>query len=323
MRAIVAEMHGGPEVLRLVERPDPEPGQGEARVRVAAAGVNFIDIYHRSGAYPTAPPVPLGLEGAGVVEAVGAGVDEVAEGDRVAWAAVAGSYATHVIAPAARLVPVPELVPLETAAAVLLQGMTAHYLSHDSFQLGPGDECLVHAGAGGVGLLLTQMAKRAGARVFTTVSTEEKAEAAREAGADEVIFYARDDFAAEVRRLTQGRGVRVVYDGVGRDTFHRGLDCLAPRGFMILFGQSSGPVSPIDPQILNTKGSLFLQRPVLFHHVADRGELLDRAERVLAWVGEGGLRVRVDTVFPLEDAADAHRALEGRTTIGKVMLSTS
>jgi NADPH2:quinone reductase len=323
MRAIIADAHGGPEVMRLVERPDAEPGAEQARVRVHAAGVNFIDIYHRRGAYAIAPPVLLGLEGAGVVEAVGAGVHAVGVGDRVAWTQVPGSYATHVVAPADRLVPVPELVSLSDAAAVMTQGITAHYLSHSSYGLRPGDECLVHAGAGGVGSLLIQMAKRLGARVLTTVSTEEKAEAARAAGADEVIFYTREDFAVEVRRLTDGRGVRAVYDGVGKDTFERSLDSLMPRGFLILFGQSSGAVGPFDPQILNAKGSLYLQRPSIFHYVAERAELLERAGRVLEWVAEGGLRVRIGSVMPLEEAAEAHRALEGRGTIGKVILSTS
>lgn len=321
MRAIVAVEHGGPDTFELRERPTPVPGDGEVLVRVEAAGVNFIDVYHRTGRYPTELPVPLGLEGAGVVEAVGGGVAATSVGARVAWADVPGSYASHVVAPAEKVVPVPDGVETRDAAAVMLQGMTAHYLTHDSCALRPGDECLVHAAAGGVGLLLCQMAKRAGARVLATVSTEDKAAAARAAGADEVIFYRGQDFVAEVRRLTEGRGVRVVYDGVGRDTFLRGLDCLAPRGSMILFGQASGAVEPFDPQILNDKGSLFLQRPTLFHHVAAREELLDRAGAVLGWVAEGGLRVRIAATFPLERAADAHRALEGRGTIGKVLLT--
>ena len=322
MEVIVAERHGGPEVLRFETRPDPVPGAGEVLVRVEAAGVNFIDIYHRTGAYPIEPPVPLGLEGAGVVESVGEGVIDLKAGDRVAWADVRGSYATHVLAPAAKLVPVPDLIPTRLAAAVMLQGMTAHYLSHSSFHLHPGDDCLVHAGAGGVGLLLIQMAKRCGARVLTTVSTPEKAEVARAAGADEVILYNRDDFVAEVHRLTEGRGVRVVYDGVGLTTFEKGLDCLAPRGYMILYGRASGPPAPMDPQVLSTKGSLYLQRPTIAHHTASRHELLERAAAVLSWVGEEGLQVRVAATFELAAAADAHRALESRSAIGKVMLST-
>lgn len=321
MKVVVAAQHGGLETLRVEERPDPVPGPGEVRVRVEAAGVNFIDIYHRTGAYPLQPPVPLGLEGAGVVEAVGEGVTGLEAGVSVAWAGVPGSYATHVLAPADRLVPVPELVSNSLAGAVMLQGMTAHYLSHSSYDLRPGDECLIHAGVGGVGLLLTQMAKRSGARVLTTVSTDDKAEAASAAGADEVIVYTRADFVTEVRRLTGGRGVRAVYDGVGLTTFEKGLDCLAPRGYMILYGRSSGPAPLMDPQVLSEKGSLYVQRPTLAHHTADREELLERAAAVLSWVGEGGLQVRVAATFELDEAAEAHRALEGRRTIGKVMLS--
>ncbi len=322
MKAIVAVSHGGPETLEVRESPEPVPGEGEVLVRVEAAGVNFIDVYHRSGQYATALPVPVGLEGAGVVEAVGGGVTSTVTGARVAWVGVPGSYATHVLASAVKVVPVPDQLGPRDAAAAMLQGMTAHYLTHDSYALRAGDECLVHAAAGGVGLLLCQMAKRAGARVLATVSTEEKAAAARAAGADEVIFYRSEDFVVVVRRLTGGRGVRVVYDGVGRDTFEKGLDCLVPRGSMILFGQSSGAVEPVDPQVLSTKGSLFLQRPTLFHHVATRAELLERSGTVLGLVAEGGLRLRIAATFPLERAADAHRALEGRGTIGKVLLTT-
>ncbi|MHB8869643.1 MAG: quinone oxidoreductase family protein [Thermoleophilia bacterium] len=320
MKAMVAARHGGPETLEMRESSEPVPGDGEVLVRVEAAGVNFIDVYHRSGQYATAVPVPLGLEGAGVVETIGAGVTTTAPGARVAWAGVPGSYATHVLAPADKVVPVPDELGPREAAAAMLQGMTAHYLTHDSYALRAGDECLVHAAAGGVGLLLCQMAKRAGARVLATVSTEEKAAAARGAGADEVIFYRSQDFVAEVRRLTQRRGVRVVYDGVGRDTFEKGLDCLALRGSMILFGQSSGAAEPVDPLVLSAKGSLFLQRPTLFHHVVTRADLLERAGAVLGWVAEGGLQLRIAATFPLGRAADAHRALEGRGTIGKVLL---
>ncbi len=322
MKAIRAAEHGGAEVMRLEEVPGREPLQGEALVRVEAAGVNFIDVYHRTGQYPTPLPVPLGLEGAGVVEAVGPGVDLVRVGDRVAWSGVPGSYATHVFAPADRVVPVPEGLDLVTAAAAMLQGMTAHYLTHSSYPLKPGDTCLVHAAAGGVGLLLCQMARHAGARVVGTVSTQEKAEAARHAGADEVIIYTEQDFVGEIHRITGGAGVQVVYDGVGRDTFEKGLDCLALRGSMIVFGQSSGPVAPFDPQILSAKGSLFLQRPTLFHHVVSREDLLERAGSILTWAAEGGLLFRVGGVFPLAEAAEAHRALEGRGTMGKLVLDT-
>ncbi len=322
MRAVRAAEHGGPEVMRLEELPGREPLEGEALVRVEAAGVNFIDVYHRTGRYPTALPVSLGLEGAGVVEAVGPGVDLVGVGDRVAWAGVPGSYATHVFAPADRVVPVPEGLDLVTAGAAMLQGMTAHYLTHSSYPLKPGDTCLVHAAAGGVGLLLCQMARHAGARVVGTVSTEEKAEVARQAGADEVIIYTERDFVGEIHRLTGGAGVQVVYDGVGRDTFEKGLDCLALRGSMIVFGQSSGPVAPFDPQVLSAKGSLFLQRPTLFHHVVSREDLLERAGSILTWAAEGGLSFRVGGVFPLAEAAEAHRALEGRETMGKLVLDT-
>ncbi|MBI3457406.1 MAG: quinone oxidoreductase [Candidatus Rokubacteria bacterium] len=320
MRAIRVPQYGGPETMKLDELPTPKPGPGQALVRIEAAGVNFIDIYQRSGLYKGALPVPLGLEGAGVVAEVASGVATVKVGDRVAWTGVPGSYATHNVIPADRLVALPSGLDARTGAAAMLQGMTAHYLVQSSYPLKPGDACLVHAAAGGVGLLLCQMAKRAGARVIGTVSTEEKAKIARGAGADEVIIYTKQDFEAEVKRLTSGRGLQVVYDSVGRDTFEKSLNCLAPRGYLILYGQSSGPVGPIDAQILNVKGSLFLQRPNLNHHIATREELLARAGDVLGWIQKGQLKLRIGATFPLAEAAEAHRQLEGRKTTGKVLL---
>ncbi|XXU49972.1 quinone oxidoreductase [Sorangium sp. So ce1014] len=320
MLAIRPMAAGGPEVMQLEEHPTPAPGPGEAVVRVEAAGVNFIDIYQRSGQYKLDPPIPLGLEGAGRVEAVGPSVTEVREGDEVAWTGGPGSYATHVRIPVARLVPVPAGVGARRAAAAMLQGITAQYLARSTFPLGPGHTCLVHAAAGGVGLLLCQMAKRLGARVIGTVSTEEKARLARGAGADEVILYTQADFEAEARRLTGGAGVDVVYDGVGHDTFAKSLGALRPRGMMVLFGQSSGPVSSFDPQILNQKGSLYLTRPSLAHYTATREELLQRAADVLGAIARGELTISVGATYPLAEAAEAHRALAGRATTGKVLL---
>ncbi|HTR02893.1 MAG TPA: quinone oxidoreductase [Thermoanaerobaculia bacterium] len=320
MKAIRVEAAGGPEALRLEDLPDPRPQAGEALVRVEAAGVNFIDVYHRTGLYKMALPFTIGHEGAGTVVAVGADVRDLAPGDRVAWASVPGSYAELAAVPAARLVKVPAGVSTKQAAAAMLQGMTAHYLACTTYPLKAGDACLVHAGAGGVGLLLTQIAKLRGARVFTTVSTAEKARLSREAGADATIDYTTQDFEAEVRRLTDGRGVQVVYDSVGRTTFEKGLACLALRGTMVLFGQSSGPVAPIDPQTLSQRGSLYLTRPTLFHYTATREELVDRAGEVLGWIAAGRLKLRVDREFPLAEAGAAHRALEARQTTGKVLL---
>jgi len=308
------------------------PGPGEALVRVEAAGVNFIDVYHRKGLYPGPMPLGIGLEGAGVVEAVGPGTRDrgagegpgdgraVRPGDRVTWTGVAGSYATHVVAPVDRLVPLPDAMRSIDAAAAMLQGMTAHYLTRSTVPLREGDRCLVHAAAGGVGLLLCQMARRLGARVIGTVGTEEKARLAREAGAAEVVLYRVEDFVEATRRWTDGEGVRVVYDAVGADTFARSLDSLAPRGTLVLYGQSSGPVPPFDPQVLNRKGSLFLTRPSLFHYVATREALLARAGDVLGDVASGALRLRVDRTLPLARAAEAHHALEGRETSGKIVL---
>jgi NADPH2:quinone reductase len=290
-------------------------------VRVEAAGVNFMDVYMRTGAYGAELPATLGAEGAGVVESVGDGVPDLRVGERVAWAGVPGSYATHVLARADKLVPVPEGVSTRDAAAAMLQGMTANYLAHATFPLKPGDRCLVHAAAGGVGLLLVQMAKRAGARVFGTVSTDEKAALARDAGVDEAILYTREPFDEVVRTKTGGRGVDVVYDSVGASTFDKSLLCLRPRGMMVLFGQSSGRVPPFDLQTLNARGSLFVTRPTLRDYVSTRAELLERAEQVLFAARRGELKVRVDRTWPLSDAASAHRALEGRHTTGKILLA--
>jgi NADPH2:quinone reductase len=320
MRAIRVHEFGGPEAMRLEELPTPKPGDGQALVRIEAAGLNYIDTYQRTGAYKNPLPYGLGLEGAGVVEAVGPGVTTVRAGDRVAWTGVPGSYATHNAVPADRLVTLPAGVDSRAGASAMLQGMTAHYLAHSTYPLKPGDACLVHAAAGGVGLLLCQMARRAGARVIGTVSTEEKAKLAREAGAHEVILYSRQDFEAEVKRLTGGKGLQVVYDAVGRDTFDKSLNCLAMRGYMVLYGAASGPVAPLDPQVLNAKGSLFLTRPSLFHYIATRDDLVRRAGEVLGWIQKGELKLRIGATFPLAEAAQAHRDLEGRKTTGKVLL---
>lgn len=320
MLAVRVHTPGGPEELRAERLPVPEPGADEALVRIEAVGVNFIEVYQRSGLYKVPMPTTLGGEAAGEVVAVGAGVTEVSVGDRVAWAMGFGAYAEYAVMKAARLVPVPSGISSQLAAASMLQGMTAHYLTTSSYPVRQGDRCLVHAAAGGTGLLLVQMAKSRGAYVIGTVGSDEKAERARGAGADEVIVYTRDDFVAGVKRLTDGAGVQVVYDSVGQSTFLRGFDALAPRGTMVLFGQSSGLVGPFDPQILNQKGSLFLTRPSLVHHIATRDELLARAGDLFSWIGAGTLTVHIDSEFPLADAADAHRALEGRQTTGKVLL---
>lgn len=320
MRAIRPSEAGGAEVLRLEDVSTPVPGPGEVLVRTVAVGVNYIDVYHRSGVYPTARPIPMGLEGAGVVELVGDGVTAPRVGERVAWCQAPGSYATHVLVPAARAVPIPDGVDDRVAAALLLQGMTAHYLVTDTFRLGLGHVALVHAAAGGVGLLLVQLAKRAGARVIGTVSTPEKAELARRAGADEIIFYREQDVEVEARRLTAGKGVDVVYDSVGRDTFERSLRSLRPRGYLVSFGQSSGMVGPVDPQALSSNGSLFLTRPTLVHYTQERSELLARARGLFDAVAAGALDVRIGATFALADAPAAHRALEGRATTGKILL---
>ncbi len=319
MKAIRIARTGGPEVLDLVELPTPQPGAGEALDRVEAAGVNFVDVYYRTGAYTRELPFSLGLEGAGVVEAVGAGVT-LRPGDRVAWTDAMGSYATHLLARAERLVPVPDGVSLRDAAAAMLQGITAHYLVHATFPLKPGDACLVHAAAGGVGLLLVQMAKRAGARVFGTTSTAEKAKLVLQAGADEVIDYSRQPFEEAIRKSTAGRGVDVVYDSVGATTFDRSLLALRARGTLVLFGQSSGRVPPVDLQVLSAHGSLFVTRPTLRDHIATRAELLERATAVLDGISDGRLALSIHSRLPLAHAADAHRALESRATSGKLVL---
>jgi NADPH2:quinone reductase len=320
LKAIRVGRYGGPEVLALEEIPSPEPGAGQALVRLEVSGVNYIDIYHRTGLYPSPLPFTPGMEGAGVVEAVGPGVVEVEVGDRVAYAMEQGSYAEAHLVEAWKLVPLPEGMSFELAAASMLQGMTAHYLTHSTYPLSGGETVLVHAAAGGVGLLLIQLAKKKGARVIGTVSTGEKAHLAREAGADEVILYTEADFEAEVRRLTDGRGAHVVYDSVGQATFEKSLNCLKPRGMMVLFGQASGPVEAFDPTVLAQKGSLFLTRPVLAAYAADRRELLQRAGDVLHWVATGELRVRIHKVYRLAEAQEAHRDLEGRKTSGKLLL---
>ena len=321
MKAIRIHSLGGSEVLRYEDVPDPVPGPGQALVRVEAAGVNFIDVYFRTGLYkgPVPPFVP-GQEAAGTVVALGPDVSEVAVGDRVAYTGPQGAYAELAAVPAARLVKLPESLSAKQGAAAMLQGMTAHYLACSTYPLKPGDACLVHAAAGGVGQLLCQIAKLRGARVLGTTSSEEKARLAREAGADEVILYTEQDFAAEVKRLTGGRGVQVVYDGVGKATFDKSLDSLAPRGMMVLFGAASGPVPPLDPTVLNTKGSLYLTRPSLFAYIASREELMQRAGDVLGWIAAGKLRLSIGLELPLAEAAEAHRALEGRRTTGKVLL---
>lgn len=320
MKVVRFHEFGGPEVLRYEDVDEPSPGPGETVVRLGACGVNFIDTYQRTGAYKVALPHTAGQEGAGEIVAVGEGVTNVAVGDRVAFSGTSASYAESARVAADRLVKLPEGVDAETGAAALLQGMTAHFLATSTFPLAPGQTCLVHAAAGGVGLLLTQMAKMRGARVLATVSTEEKAELARGAGADEVIRYTEQDFVAEVKRLTDGAGVQVVYDSVGKDTFDGSLDCLEERGLLALFGQSSGRVPPMDPQTLNAKGSLFLTRPTLGSYTRTREELDWRAGDVFGWIAEGALSVRVGARFALSEAAEAHRALEGRRTTGKVLL---
>lgn len=321
MKAVRFHEFGGPGTLRFEDVPEPIPGRGEILVRLAACGVNFIDTYQRSGAYNVPLPHIAGQEGAGEVVALGEGAEGVAVGDHIAYTGVGASYAECVAVPAARAVRLPNGVDDATAAAVILQGMTAHYLAVSTFPLQPGHACLVHAAAGGVGLLLTQIAKRRGARVIGTAGTEAKAQLARDAGADEVILYREQDFAAEVARLTEGAGLQVVYDSVGKDTFEKSLDCLAPRGYLALYGQSSGRVPPVDPQTLNAKGSLFLTRPTLGSYALTREELEWRAGEIFGWVADGSLSVHIGGTFPLAEAAEAHRRLEGRETTGKLLLT--
>ncbi|HUO15681.1 MAG TPA: quinone oxidoreductase [Verrucomicrobiae bacterium] len=320
MKAIQVKQAGTADAMELVDLPVPEPKANEAIVKVAAAGVNFIDVYFREGRYKAALPFILGQEGAGTVTAVSGDVRSVKKGDRVAWTGLLGSYAEYAAVPADRLVPIPNGVSDQQAAAAMLQGMTAHYLSHDTYPLKRGDAALIHAAAGGVGLLLVQMAHNIGARVIGTVSTEEKAKLAREAGADEIIFYTRQDFEAESKRLTSGRGVDVVYDSVGKTTFEKGLNLLRPRGMMVLFGGSSGAVPPFDPIILSQKGSLFLTRPTLGHYIATRDELAARSGAVFGMITSGKLKLHLEHVYPLAEAQHAHRDLEGRKTTGKLLL---
>lgn len=320
MRAVRLHAHGDAAAMHVEQVPVPSPGADAVLVRVNAAGVNFIDVYKRTGLYKLPLPATLGEEGAGEIVALGDGVNGFAVGDRVAWTGVLGSYAEYVVVPAHKLVPVPTGLDTTRAAAIMLQGITAHYLAVSTYPLKSGDRCIVHAGAGGVGLLLTQIAKKRGAFVIATVGSAEKAALAREAGADETIEYNTQDFVAETRRITDGRGVHVIYDSVGKTTFLRGLDLLVPRGMMVLFGQSSGPVEPFDPQLLNAKGSLFLTRPTLVHYSSEREELLWRTGELMSWLADGSLSLRIGAEFALDDVAEAHRALEGRRTTGKVLL---
>jgi NADPH2:quinone reductase len=320
MKAIRVHAFGGPEALRFEDVPDPTPRAGEVVVKVEAAGLNFIDIYHRIGLYRMALPLTLGQEAGGVIAALGPDVTGWSVGDRVAYASVVGSDAEYQTVPAQRLVRLPAGVTTRQGAAVMLQGMTAHYLATSTYPLHPGDTCLIHAGAGGVGLLLTQVARLRGARVITTVSTADKAALSRNAGADAVIQYEEEDFETEVKRLTNGEGVQVVYDSVGQATFAKSLNCLAVRGMLVAFGQSSGPIGAIDPLVLSQKGSIFLTRPTLVHYSTRREELLQRATDLFEWIATGTLQVRMEFTFPLAAAADAHRALEARKTTGKVLL---
>jgi len=314
MKAVFVEQPGGVENLKYADMPKPSPGPGQAIVKIASSGVNYIDIYFRKGVYPVPPPIVLGSEGAGTVEAVGGDVKNVAPGDRVAYAMARGSYAEYQVVPAWQLVKIPASVDFETAAAAMLQGMTAHYLTHSTYPLKPGDSCLIHAAAGGTGRLIVQMAKMLGAHVIATVGDEEKAKQAKECGADEVIIYTKEDFVAKAK------GVHVVYDSVGQSTFMKSLDCLRPRGMMVSFGNASGPVADFAPLILSQKGSLFLTRPSLANYAATVEELDWRANDVLNWIGQGKLKLHIHKVYPLSEAAQAQRDLEGRKTTGKLLL---
>ncbi len=320
MKAILISQTGGPEVLAYSDVATPKLKNNEALVKIAAAGVNFIDVYFREGRYPAKLPFVPGQEGAGTVSEVGSDVRDLKPGDRVAYTGVLGSYAEYATVAADRLVKIPEPMNEQQAAAAMLQGMTAHYLAHDTFPLKKGDTCLIHAAAGGVGQLLVQMAHQIGARVIGTVSTEEKATLAREAGADEVILYTQQDFETETKRLTSGRGVDVVYDSVGKTTFEKGLNLLRPRGMMVLFGGSSGAVPPFDLIQLSQKGSLYVTRPTLAHYIASRTELEQRAQAVLGMIAQGRLKITIQKKYPLKDAAQAHRDIEGRKTTGKLLL---
>ena len=321
MRAVRVAQTGDPSVLRMEEIAVPEPGPGEVRVKVDLAGLNFIDTYQRRGQYKMPLPFIPGSEAGGVVDALGPGVSDVAVGQRVAYCMVNGAYAEYAVVPAAKLVPVPDEVSLPVAVALMTQGMTAHYLARSTFPLQAQHKALIHAAAGGTGRLLVQVAKRSGAYLIATAGSAQKADLARAAGADEVILYTETDFEAEVKRLTGGQGVDVVYDSVGKTTFAKGLNCLRPRGMMVLWGQASGPVEPFDPQVLNQKGSLYLTRPSLGAYMLTRAELLGRADDLFRWVAAGELDVRIDRIFPLAEAAEAHRYIEGRRTMGKVLLA--
>lgn len=320
MKAIRVHETGGPENLVLDDIDIPDAGPGELLIRVAAAGLNYIDTYHRSGLYQLDFPVTLGLEGGGIVEKTGDGVSGFSVGDPVGWGTCQGSYADYIAAPAEKVVKLPDGITTSQAAALMLQGMTVHYLTHSTYPLKSGDTALVHAAAGGVGLLMVQVAKKLGARVIGTAGTEEKAVLAKEAGADEVIVYTSEDFQTETRRLTDRAGVDVAYDSVGAATWEGSLNSLKPRGYLVLFGNASGPVPPVDPLLLTQKGSLFMTRPSLMGYTLTREELVQRAEDVLGWVADGSLKLRIDREVPLADAADAHRALESRETKGKVLI---
>ena len=320
MKAIRVHSPGGPEALRYEDMPQPSPAAGQVLVKVEAAGVNYIDVYQRTGLYKVATPFTLGQEAAGVVRAVGPGVTDPKPGDRVAYTSILGAYAEYAVVPADRVVVLPDGVTTRQAAAAMLQGMTAQYLASTTYALKAGDTCLVHAAAGGVGLLLCQIASRRGARVIGTVSTREKAALARDAGARDVILYTEQDFEVEVKRLTNGVGLQVVYDSVGKTTFEKGLNCLIRRGMMVLYGQSSGSIGSLDPQVLSQKGSLFLTRPTLAHYIETRAELVARAGEVLSWIKSGALKLRIEHEFSLAEVAEAHRALEARKTTGKLLL---
>jgi NADPH2:quinone reductase len=320
MKAIRIQKVGGPEAMQFEDTSVPEPRPGEARVRMEAIGVNFIDVYHRTGLYPAPIPFTPGMEGAGVVDAVGENVEQVRVGDRVAYAMSLGSYAEQAVVEAWKLVPVPEGLDSHQAAAAMLQGLTSHYLVHSTFPIQPGHTALIHAAAGGVGLLLVQIAKKAGAKVFGTVSTEEKAKAAKAAGADEIILYTQSDFEAEVGKFTDGKGVNVVYDSVGQATYEKSLKCLMPRGMLVLYGNASGPVPPIDPLLLSNQGSVFLTRPRLFDYAQNSKEVTERSNELLSWITSGEVRLTIDRELPLKEAAEAHRLLEARKTSGKLLL---
>lgn len=320
MKAVVADPLGGPEALQYIDQPTPQPGAGEVLIKLEAIGVNFVDVYFRNGTYKAPEsPVMLGNEGAGTIAAVGDGVN-LPVGLRVAYAMARGSYAEYAVVPRHVVVELPQSVSFEEGAAVMLQGMTAHYLTHSTFPLKPGQTCLVHAAAGGAGQLIVQLAKIAGATVIGTVSTQEKAQTARECGADHMILYTEQDFVAETKRLTENRGVDVVYDSVGSTTFHKSLDCLRPRGMLVSFGQSSGLVGQIDPLVLSQKGSLFLTRPTLVNYISDPAELKQRSSDLFTWIAQGRLHVRIHKTYQLADAAQAHRDLEARKTSGKLLL---